>query len=61
MIDIEVLLYMSGEGNQWFTYENVSKYTFTDEFLIVEHGTLLTGMKIIHIPKEQILYMEVSK
>lgn len=61
MLDIEILLYMGGEGNRWIRYEDVDKYTFTDEFLILERGTLLSGMVITHIPKEQILLMEVFK
>lgn len=52
---------MGGEGNKWIVYEDVSKYTFTDEFLIVERGTFMTDTVITHIPKEQILLMEVFK
>jgi hypothetical protein len=61
MLDIEILLYMGGEGNQWLTYKDISKYTFTDEFLILERGTFLQGLILTHIPKEQILLMEVFK
>lgn len=60
MITITVISYMGGDGNSELTYEDVAKYSFTDDFLIIENEEGFSK-HISYIPKEQILYMEVFK
>lgn len=60
---IEILHYMGGVTNTWLTYDAVTNYTFTDDFLIItrKSNSLLSDTYITHVPKEQILLMEVTK
>lgn len=59
LMEINLLHYQGGEGNTWFTYEDVISYNMGTEFLKIEYWVGLSKC-LAYIPKEQILTMEVT-